>query len=320
MFRYKEYIYAIYQEQSFSRAAQKLYVSQPWLSSVVKKVEQEVGTPLFDRSTTPVSLTAAGRYYVEKAEQVMAIEEEMRGYFRQAGPEGRTELRIGSSMFFCTFVLPRLMEEFRALYPQITLAFVEGDIQTLSERLLDRKLDLLLEAERLKDAQVETVAWAAEEIVLAVPARSAVNRGLEAYCHTFEELRRRNDRGAQKPPVPLSAFKNEPFLLLQPGNDSHTRAVEMCRRAGFAPRVLAYLAQMMTAYYLVCEGQGVSFLRSTIPEYVPATEQVLFYRLDDALATRNIYLSYTKRRGNPVQQKLIDFMGSHSLLESGLRF
>ena len=62
MLNYKEYIYAIYQERSFSKAAQKLYVSQPWLSSVVKKVEQEIKTPLFDRSTNPISLTPAGEY------------------------------------------------------------------------------------------------------------------------------------------------------------------------------------------------------------------------------------------------------------------
>ena len=80
---YKEYIYAIYQEKSFSKAAQKLYVSQPWLSSVVKKVEQEIKTPLFDRTTNPISLTPAGRYYVEHVEQVMAIEDEMRQHFSQ---------------------------------------------------------------------------------------------------------------------------------------------------------------------------------------------------------------------------------------------
>lgn len=54
---YKEYIYAVYQEKSFSKAAKKLYVSQPWLSATVKKVEQELDVRLFDRSTTPISLT-----------------------------------------------------------------------------------------------------------------------------------------------------------------------------------------------------------------------------------------------------------------------
>jgi len=72
---YKEYVYAVYTEKSFSKAAQKLFVSQPWLSSTIKKVEQELGLPLFDRSTTPISLTEAGQYYVEGVEKNMAIEQ-----------------------------------------------------------------------------------------------------------------------------------------------------------------------------------------------------------------------------------------------------
>ena len=80
---YKEYIYAVYQEKSFSKAAKKLYVSQPWLSATVKKAEQELGLPLFDRSTNPISLTKAGRYYIERIEQIMAIETEMEGRFKE---------------------------------------------------------------------------------------------------------------------------------------------------------------------------------------------------------------------------------------------
>ena len=69
-----------------------------------------------------------------------------------------------------------------------------------------------------------------------------------------------------------------------------------------------YLTQMMTAYYLVLEGQGITFLRSTIPEHVTPTNQVVFYQLGDPLAVRSIYLSYTQQNTSPVQQHLIDFM------------
>ena len=135
MLNYKEYIYAIYQEHSFSKAAQKLFVSQPWLSSVVKKVEQEIKTPLFDRSTNPISLTPAGEYYIQQVEKVMAIEEDMREHFAAlSGPD--TQLHIGSSMFFCTYVLPRLFQEFREQNPQITLTLTEGSSAALSEKLL----------------------------------------------------------------------------------------------------------------------------------------------------------------------------------------
>lgn len=313
MFNYKDYIYAIYQERSFSKAAQKLHVSQPWLSSVVKKVEQAIKTPLFDRSTTPISLTEAGRYYIEQTEKVIAIEEATRNHFRSL--EGNTQLHIGSSMFFCTYVLPRLMSEFKAMYPQIVLYFTEGDNQTLTQKLLDRKLDFFLEVEPLEGPKFQSVAWATEELVLAAPARLPINKTLEAYRYTFNELLKRDEPGGRKPPVPLRAFEAEPFLMLTPGNDSYTRGMELCRHADFTPRVSAFLTQMMTAYYLVCEGQGVAFLRSTIPEYVIPTDSVFFYQLGDPAAVRDIHLSYLKQNMSPVRQKLLNFMRSHSPLE-----
>ena len=291
MLNYKEYIYAIYQERSFSKAAQKLFVSQPWLSSVVKKVEQEIKTPLFDRSTNPISLTPAGEYYIRQVEKVMAIEEDMREHFAALNGPG-TQLRVGSSMFFCTYVLPQLFQDFREQNPQITLTLTEGRASDMFQALAERKLDFFLEAESIQDPKIQSVAWCSEEIVLAVPARFSINKELAQHCYTFDELLKRNEPGCKKPPVPLQAFRDEPFLLLQQGND-----------------------QMMTAYYLVCEGQGVSFLRSTIPEYVAPTDSVVFYQLDSPAAVRPIYLSYLKRKASPVQQKLIDFMWSRSLLD-----
>lgn len=313
MLNYKEYIYAIYQEHSFSKAAQKLFVSQPWLSSVVKKVEQEIKTPLFDRSTNPISLTPAGEYYIRQVEKVMAIEEDMREHFAALNGPG-TQLRVGSSMFFCTYVLPQLFQDFREQNPQITLTLTEGRASDMFQALAERKLDFFLEAESIQDPKIQSVAWCTEEIVLAVPARLPINRELAEYRYSFDELLKRNEPGRKKPPVPLQAFREEPFLLLQRGNDLYDRSMELCRNAGFTPKTSVFLTQMMTAYYLVCEGQGVSFLRSTIPEYVTPTDSVVFYQLRDPMATRPIYLSYLKRRANPVQQKLIDFMWSRSLL------
>ena len=61
MFDGKEYVYAVYEEKSFSKAAQKLYITQPALSTAIKKVEKKIGTPIFDRSTSPIGLTPGGR-------------------------------------------------------------------------------------------------------------------------------------------------------------------------------------------------------------------------------------------------------------------
>lgn len=76
-----------------------------------------------------------------------------------------------------------------------------------------------------------------------------------------------------------------------------------------------YLTRMMTVYYLICEGQGVSFLRSTISEYAPPAEGVVFYQLDDPAAVRNIYLSQRRQEPDVRQQKLLDYLWSQSLLQ-----
>jgi len=313
MTNYKDYIYAVYQEKSFSKAAKKLFVSQPWLSSTIKKAEQELGTPLFDRSTNPISLTQAGHYYIEQMERIIAIEEEVRAHFQELRDSHRTELHIGSSMFFCTYVLPSLMENFRLQYPQVTLTFTEGGNKTLLDKLLNGQLDFLLEAERPSSNQLLSIPWASEEIVLAVPTDNPVNKNLEQYRYSFEEFLARNQGNNRRPPVPLDAFKEENFILLKEGNDIHQRSLQICKDAGFRPNVSLYVAQMMTAYYLVCEGQGITFLRSAIPTHVIATDKVVFYQFDDPLAVRSIYLSYSKHKATPIQQQLIDFMTQNIL-------
>ena len=75
MFDGKEYVYEVYEEKSFSKAAQKLYISQPALSTAIKKVEKKLGRPIFDRSTNPISLTPSGEIYIEAIEKLFALEQ-----------------------------------------------------------------------------------------------------------------------------------------------------------------------------------------------------------------------------------------------------
>ncbi len=307
-FDYKEYIYAVYKERSFSKAAQVLHTSQPWLSAKVKDVEQKLGTPLFDRSTSPLTVTEAGEYYIAQAEKVMQVETEMAQYFERVQQEAGGQLRIGSSMFFCTYVLPSLLADFHRDHPGVTLTFEEGATRSLSEKLVRGDLDVVLEAEKPELKGIRSSLWEEEEIMLAVPSRYPVNEELKQYRYSFDEFLKRGLPGMRKDPVPLIRFANQPFLLLDETNDIHRRSLAICRNAGFSPAVKLKLTQMMTAYYLVCEGQGVSMLRAAIPEYVTPTDSVVFYQIGDPLAKRNIYLSYVRRRDNALKQQLISYL------------
>ena len=77
MLKNRDYVYAVYLNKSFSKAAQQLYISQPALSAAIKKVEEEIQLPLFDRSSSPIQLIPAGEYYIESIEKIMEIEKEM---------------------------------------------------------------------------------------------------------------------------------------------------------------------------------------------------------------------------------------------------
>ena len=85
MFQGMEYIYTVYQEKSFSKAARKLFISQPSLSATVKRVEEHIGYPIFDRSTKPLTLTEFGKRYISSVEQIISVEHEFSSFMNDWG-------------------------------------------------------------------------------------------------------------------------------------------------------------------------------------------------------------------------------------------
>ena len=106
MFKNKEYILTIYREGGFSRAAEKLYVSQPSLSASVKRIEERVGAPIFDRTTTPISLTDVGKRYVDYALEIEEREQDLERYIADSRDLLTGTLKIGGSSLFAAYVLP----------------------------------------------------------------------------------------------------------------------------------------------------------------------------------------------------------------------
>ena len=97
MFHGKEYVYEVYKEKSFSRAAQNLYISQPALSAAIKKIEARIGCCIFDRSTTPVQLTESGAEYVKAVEKIMDIENRFENHLNNLNSLKVGRLLIGAN-------------------------------------------------------------------------------------------------------------------------------------------------------------------------------------------------------------------------------
>lgn len=290
-----EYVYTVWQEGSFSKAAQKLFISQPALSASIKKLESELyGVPLFNRSVTPVTLTPAGEFYIAAAGEIAAIEERIEQYFAsEAGIRSGT-LNLGSSAYFCTYVLPGMIKRYQRHNPDCTINLIETGITEMEERLKSGELDLIVDVESLDQQTFESVSLGKEYILLAVPALFEVNKKLEPYRITSSQIRDLSFLDKSIPAADLSLLKDEPFLLLKKQHDMYRRAMELCRHAGFEPKASLFLDQMLTAYNIAKNGQGITFFRNTLLDYTEESGKLNYYKLGDEMAEREIWLSFKK--------------------------
>jgi len=319
MLKNMEYVYAVYQKKSFSKAAESLHVSQPALSTAIRKIESELQLQLFDRSSSPIELTPAGKYYIASIEKIMQVEEEMRGYFARLVKEQRTVINVGTSSFFCSYILPELVEEFKRERPEVSVNLMEANSTEFAGLFASDAMDLCITVDDLGAAQgkhaLESRVWRREEIILAVPAEYPIVQELKGERLTFGQVRSGAYREKKVPGVELSRFRDVPLLLLKSGNDLNARANGMCRRAGFVPKVAMQLDQMLTSYYVACSGKGAAFIRPDLVKYVEPTSRLYFFKLDEALAVRDVMLYAPQGKLSPVAREFCEFLAENSITE-----
>lgn len=309
------YVYTVYQERSFTKAAEKLFISQPALSSMVKKVENEINTAIFDRSTNPISLTRDGEYYIESIEKIMAIVADMESHFNISKDLSQNRLVFGGSAFFCAYVLAPFTEAFKEKYPSASINFVEGKNKDMVEGLEDGRIDFALEVDDMRRNSLSYIDWDEEKIIMAVPAKFEINDRLKAFRLTTEDINRKSYLQEDVRSVSLSLFRDEKFIFLREGNDSYARGMEMCRKAGYSPKISMVVDSLMTAYHLAVEGNGITFIRSSLPQYIEDNHKIFFYKIDDVLASRMIRLYYRKSPHlKQVSKVFLDYAGSQRSL------
>jgi len=300
MFQEIDYVYAVYQAKSFTGAARKLYLSQPALSAMVKKAEKKLGTPIFDRSTSPLSLTVAGRYYIDQCEKILAIQKETAEYFNRLASPEVSELRLGGSAFFQIYVFPSILADFRREYPNINVSWVEAPNQALIQKLEDDQIDAFPEVDDLHSSTITGIKWDEEHLMLAVPASWDVNERLTDYRVKAEDIRHSGHIPDSIPAIDPVEFRDYPFILMREGNDTYSRAITICQNAGFSPKKFSMSTdQMLTAYYLAEQGNGIVLMRDSIVQLLSSTsDSMFFYRLKDPAAIRPVYLYYRKSNQN----------------------
>jgi DNA-binding transcriptional LysR family regulator len=307
-----QYVYTVYQEKSFTKAAEKLFISQPALSAMVKKAENEISAAIFDRSTTPISLTDAGKQYIYYVEHIMEVYRQMEDYFKLNIKNIANDIRVGGTAFFCSYIFPPVIKAFKEIYPAANFQWSEATNLELADRLSKGALDLFMEVDRIDIKGINQFSWGKEALLLAVPQGLEVNKKLRNLALTAEEVQANLHMNESIPGVKMKAFKDEKFILIKEGNDSYTRGIEICANEGFEPNIFMKVDSLLTSCFLASEGHGVAFVRDEILNALYLSNKLFFYKIDDPLSIRDIYVYYQEGiKMKPIVEAFLTYMREH---------
>lgn len=260
-----KYFRAVAEERSFTRAAKRLFVTQPNVSIQIRKLEQELGTRLFHRAHGAVTLSPAGELLDECARSVLSALADTTARIRALEEEPAPSLRIGYLPSLGGIVVPAIVVHIRNAAPGIPLVFEEiADSAVIREMLADGRLDVGVG--RLPGAGARVLF--SEEFVVACPARGP--------------LRKRNFADAR-------AFARTPFVIPSEGIGLRTQILDICRSIGFDPHVVLEAQSLDLLLGAVARGVGVSVLPRLCLDMKPGTAAM---PLDHRSAVRTISLAW----------------------------
>ena len=269
-----KYLVALADLRHFGKAADACFVSQPTLSTQIRKLEDELGVVLVERAPRKVMLTAAGLDVVQRARRIVADVEQMREAARRSrDPESGT-LRLGVFPTLGPYLLPHVVPTLRARFPQLELLLVEEKSDELLQRLREGKLDAALLALPLHDDQLHAEFLFDEPFVLAAP------RG--------HELTSRTSLGVDE-------LSDETLLLLEDGHCLRDQALDVCRLSGAQEKSGFRATSLETLRQMVAAGVGVTLLPALsvhAPIVQPANIRLVKFR--EPAPSRRIALVWRK--------------------------
>jgi DNA-binding transcriptional LysR family regulator len=233
------YFVAVADEGNFSRAAAKVRVAQPSLSQQIRKLEAEIGQPLFDRLPRSVVLTEAGRCFIEYARQILASIGDARRSVDELKEAVTGKLAVGAIPTIAPYVLPELVVKFQKDYPEVTLELVEDVTDGITQRIDAGELDVALASTCEQSPSLRRESLGSEPLLALVPE---------------------TDPLAAKALVELDDLKVQRFLLLHEMHCLSQQVHYFLETRRLRPEIALAGSQLTTIAQMVAAGIGVSIV------------------------------------------------------------
>ena len=283
-----EYILTIYETGSIRKAAEKLHITQPALSIALRKIEENLDSPLFDRGCHPLELTPAGKIYLDGIYQMQQIEKNVKTAIQDLSELNTGSLHIGGTQYFISYILPPVISRYMQLYPGVELHLSEADAPPNIKKLLSHQLDLMLSTREYNPDKFDIYPVSHNTLFLSIPLGLARESGLLPWSLTRRDILSGKHLSAE--PFPdLARLSGLPFIFLPPESNLQKRSREFFRKAGFSPKIALRVEQLVTAYHLSCCQIGASFVTDALIRQSTDAD-VVYLKLDPALSIRNFHI------------------------------
>lgn len=308
-----EYMLVLAEERNYSKAAKRLFVTQPSLSQMISNLESQLKVQLFDRSTSPIRLTQAGEIFVDYAMKIKMEENNMIRKLSDLQELKTGTLKIGTSPFRASCLLSRSIAEFQKRYAGITVSVIEDDIQSLENGVMNGTLDLVICLTPSDSQNFHIDELAAEKVYLAIAKDNPINEELKDYRLTAEDIRVNSPRLFQTKPLQFSAFKKEKFILLEDSEYDMELVSSLCEKTNIEPKGTLSTKYVETAFSFALTGLGAALIPDTYIRFGNILNHPYYYEIDDTrtensivlLSKRNNYLSQAAKEYCMILKQLI---------------
>ncbi len=269
-----QYLVTLAEVRHFSKAAEICYVSQPTLSTQIRKLEEELDVQLVERSPRHVMLTRVGEEVVERARVVLEEVEAMRAIARRSRDPHSGTLRLGIFPTLAPYFLPHVIPGIRRNFPRLSLRLFEEKTEDILDMLEKGHLDAGLLALPIANEQLVARKLFEEPFVVALPEN--------------HELSRREQ-------IQMQDLENEELLLLEDGHCLRDQALEVCKMTGAHERLDFHATSMETLRQMVAANTGITLMPTlAVKPPVAPTENLVFRPFAQGGPKRSIAMVWRK--------------------------
>ena len=260
-----EYAVKLSESESFSQLAEKLKITQPALSKQILSLEKELGVQLFDRSATPIALTAAGEHFVRSAKEILYKEDELARSMEQFTSGERGQIVIGVTPFRSAYLIPDIVKKVRERFPLVQIKLVEEGSDLLRKDAVDGRFDFAVVNLPVPEGVLDVKPIEADRLALVVPSE---------LCESFPHL-------VGKDRISFSECRDIPFAVVGATQEMRVLFDRLCSAAGFAPSIAVEVVSLTTAYEMARAGACATLLPMQFLNGVRRGDDVTVIELSD---------------------------------------